>query len=452
MQGKVGTAPDGAVPARRDERLKSWKEIAAFFGADERTVRRWESRGLPVHRIPGGARTTVYADVAELQAWMLGRDAEVPAAPTPAPAEVEPPPTFRQFRWLVGLVLAAVLAAALIFAFAGRRETAPAAAAHQPPQAAVDLYLAGSYQLERRTAESLERARDLFGRAIAEDPAYADAYSGLASTYLLLREYSGLSDAEAYAKARDAAQRAIALNPQLADAHAALAFADFYGAHDWPRALAGFQRAVELDPRSARSRHWYGTALLHAARFDEALAQIDAAARHDPGSRSIRADRALILSLSGRSAEGVAELQALAASEPEFYSPHAYLARIHLSEGRYEDYLRAARAAAELRKSPDELELVAEAERGFRGGGGAGMLQAMAAVRLRQLNAGRGSNYALASIYARAGDRDATLRSLRAAQRAGENSLLEIRVDPMFRSLRGDPEFRDLADSIGRPG
>jgi len=45
-----------------DGRLGSWKEIAAFFGKDERTVKRWEAqRGLPVHRVPGGSRTTVYA-------------------------------------------------------------------------------------------------------------------------------------------------------------------------------------------------------------------------------------------------------------------------------------------------------------------------------------------------------------------------------------------------------
>lgn len=38
-----------------NRRLDSWKEIASFFGRDERTVKRWErSRSLPVHRIPGG--------------------------------------------------------------------------------------------------------------------------------------------------------------------------------------------------------------------------------------------------------------------------------------------------------------------------------------------------------------------------------------------------------------
>src|SRR5215472_14595531 len=51
-------------------RLDSWKEIAAFFERDERTVRRWEKeRGLPVHRIPGN-RGSVYAIPAELIAWL----------------------------------------------------------------------------------------------------------------------------------------------------------------------------------------------------------------------------------------------------------------------------------------------------------------------------------------------------------------------------------------------
>ena len=45
-----------------NRRLDSWKEIAAFFDRDERTVRRWEKeRALPVHRVPGKGRGSVYA-------------------------------------------------------------------------------------------------------------------------------------------------------------------------------------------------------------------------------------------------------------------------------------------------------------------------------------------------------------------------------------------------------
>ena len=54
-----------------NRRLGSWKEIAAFFECDERTLRRWEKeRGLPIHRAPGGAGGKVFAYTAELSAWL----------------------------------------------------------------------------------------------------------------------------------------------------------------------------------------------------------------------------------------------------------------------------------------------------------------------------------------------------------------------------------------------
>src|ERR1700734_2439757 len=56
-----------------NRRLDTWKEIGAFFGRDERTVKRWEStRGLPVHRVPGAGRANVYAYTDELAEWLSG--------------------------------------------------------------------------------------------------------------------------------------------------------------------------------------------------------------------------------------------------------------------------------------------------------------------------------------------------------------------------------------------
>src|SRR5208282_5225778 len=52
----------------------------AFFGRDERTVRRWEKeRGLPAHRVPGGARGGVFAYTAELREWLKGPGSELHA-------------------------------------------------------------------------------------------------------------------------------------------------------------------------------------------------------------------------------------------------------------------------------------------------------------------------------------------------------------------------------------
>ena len=71
-KGHHGTTQDisglisGRMQTREQQasnhRLDSWKEIAAFFGRDERTVKRWEKeRALPVHRVPGGLRGSVFA-------------------------------------------------------------------------------------------------------------------------------------------------------------------------------------------------------------------------------------------------------------------------------------------------------------------------------------------------------------------------------------------------------
>src|SRR5271156_6359763 len=58
---------------RANRRLDTWKEIGAFFGRDERTVKRWETtRGLPVHRVPGAGRANVYAYTDELAEWLSG--------------------------------------------------------------------------------------------------------------------------------------------------------------------------------------------------------------------------------------------------------------------------------------------------------------------------------------------------------------------------------------------
>jgi hypothetical protein len=57
-------------PSTGRKRLDSWKEIAAFFGRDERTVNRWEKElGLPAYRLPG-TKGRVYAFSGELSAWL----------------------------------------------------------------------------------------------------------------------------------------------------------------------------------------------------------------------------------------------------------------------------------------------------------------------------------------------------------------------------------------------
>jgi TolB-like protein len=58
------------VSAASEDRLDSWKEIAAYVRRGVRTVRRWErEEGLPVHRHVHRALGSVYAFKSEIDAW-----------------------------------------------------------------------------------------------------------------------------------------------------------------------------------------------------------------------------------------------------------------------------------------------------------------------------------------------------------------------------------------------
>lgn len=73
-------------------RLDSWKAIAAHLGRDVATVRRWErTRGLPIHRVPGGKGGSVFAYADEIDAWLKSAPQEsAVTSPPPIPANSGP--------------------------------------------------------------------------------------------------------------------------------------------------------------------------------------------------------------------------------------------------------------------------------------------------------------------------------------------------------------------------
>lgn len=89
-------------------RLNSWKEIAAYFDRDIRTVQLWEKReSLPIHRHEHNARSSVYAYPSELDAWLRTRQHDRPASPPSTAARLPRP------AWLLisGLLAAATFVA-----------------------------------------------------------------------------------------------------------------------------------------------------------------------------------------------------------------------------------------------------------------------------------------------------------------------------------------------------
>src|SRR5580704_9147331 len=488
-----------------NRRLDTWKEIGAFFGRDERTVKRWEStRGLPVHRVPGGGRANVYANTDELVEWLKGKNVTVEADATSnvvASAEagggaeggakandvvgagsvllagnvrqaeaggVErrvgqrrtaergdgASAVSREVRYIaIAIVILATLAIVGVArrVSSARVGTKKATATRVVDPEAEQFYLKRMYYFNKRTSETLNQAVDYFTQAVVRDLQYAEAYVGLADCYNLLREFSLMPPSEAYPRAQAAAKRAIALDDSLSGAHSALGFVDFYWSWDAASAQREFVRALTLDPNSAVAHYWYGTFLLHLGRFSESLEEIERAQKLDPNSKSILADKGLVLFHDGQKQQAVELLKQLSATEPDFLSPHNYLAIIHLARGEYPQYLAESRRGATLLHDQARLEIVAAGEKGLARAGAQGMWSAMLKEQQRLRADGKVSAYDLARTYALLGRKQEALVALQTAYQQHEPELVSMRVDVALSSLHDEPRFRELLSQVGLP-
>src|SRR5271156_1497263 len=486
-------SPSDSTPGP-SRRLDTWKEIGAFFGRDERTVKRWEiTRGLPVHRVPGAGRANVYANTDELVEWLKGKsDAGEPEPggneatnSDSGPASIDQPndgltadaaslgrrvqerrnddrggdssPPWRQLRY-VAIALVALASLAILgevhrssSARSARTTTETASTHHTVDPEAQQLYLKGIYYFDKRTPETLNQAVDYFTQAVVRDPQYAEAYVGLADCYNLLREYSLMPPNEAYPRAQAAAKRAIALDDSLSGAHSALGFVDFYWSWDAAGAQREFVRALTLDPNSAVAHYWYGTFLMHLGRFSESLAEIEKAQKLDPNSKSILADKGLVLFHLGQAQAATELLKQLVTTEPDFLSPHNYLATIHLGQGEYAQYLAESRKAATLLHDQARLEIVSAGEKGLARGGAQGMWSDMLKEQQRLHADGKETAFNLARTCASLGRKQEALDNLQTAYQQREPELVSMRVDVQLSSLHDEPRFREILAQAGLP-
>ena len=112
------------------DRLDSWKEIAAYLNCSERTVRRWEEEGLPIHRHTHKKKAAIYAFKTEIDAWWRNGHERLKQIED----SKEEPPTaavpWRRRTWLAAGALAALSVTVMWFNVGGLRDRLVGRAQH----------------------------------------------------------------------------------------------------------------------------------------------------------------------------------------------------------------------------------------------------------------------------------------------------------------------------------
>jgi serine/threonine protein kinase/tetratricopeptide (TPR) repeat protein len=225
----------------------------------------------------------------------------------------------------------------------------------------------------KRTSD-LQKAEQLYERAIALDPAFALAYAQLSHVETIFNS-GHESDLSRREKARAAAAEALRLQPELPEAHMALAF-DYFkgGAHDgtsdyakaraeleiarrglpndpeiysslaridrhqgkWLESIANFKRAAALDPNNPERWHrlFYGYELVRD--YSAAAAALDRAMALDPNSWPFEFSRALLHIFWKGDLTQMEHLRAPTGNDPEeFHTEERVAAKIWLR--RYDE-------------------------------------------------------------------------------------------------------------------
>jgi TolB-like protein/Flp pilus assembly protein TadD/DNA-binding winged helix-turn-helix (wHTH) protein len=194
------------------------------------------------------------------------------------------------------------VAAALEVQLLAKEETAIRKGEASNPKARV-AYLKGRLFLAKRTHDAYLKASEYFEQALAIEPDYARAFTGLADAYCLMVGF--ISASEGYEKAKVYTQQALALDPLCAEAHATLGLIAWLSEGDVHEAESKFLRAIELNPNYALAHERYAGLLMHTGRMKEACLRSENALTLDPLSATLNLTYAESLHGAGRLVEAV---------------------------------------------------------------------------------------------------------------------------------------------------
>jgi len=328
----------------------------------------------------------------------------------------------------------------------GQERSRLVAAGHISPEV-YESYLKGQFSLRKSNNRSdLEETINYFNDAIGKDPAFAEAYVGLADAYNKLQTvlFGGLPT-EIHPKVISAARKALELDPELAEAHVQLAIV-YQRQWRWSEAEAEFKWALQLRPNDATAHLGLAKWLLAKGRTEEAMQWSRRARELDPLAVT-GADGAWVLFCARRYDEAISELHATLAVRPNDAVAFWYLGFSLIGEGRPQDAIPPLERAVSI--THGSAGVIGVLARAYACAG-----RRSEALRLiDELNRRRQKGYVPAAPFVQAyvglGDYDEAFAWFERAYQEKCNILQWIKVEPFPGAMRNDRRFADLLRRVG---
>ena len=304
-----------------------------------------------------------------------------------------------------------------------------------------DLVMQARY-LPADSPESEERLKS-YQRALEADIGYAPAYAGVADEWIKRSLEGWIAPRDAMENARAAIAKALRIDDTLPDAHLLWAMLKWTYEWDWRGARQQFERTLELNPNDANARMQYARYLALMGDRQGATTQLDQIRVLDPLSPAARGVEAAVYYLLRDYDRTIQHAQAVLAGEPELWLMYYWMGRAYDSKGQLRD---ACDALEKWRSIPGRMQGAGFGMLGSvyaRAGRRAEALELLEEAKERAKQA-HVSPSSVALVYAGLGEHTQAMEWLERAYQERDHSLVAIKADPAYDSLRNEPEFNSL--------
>ncbi len=310
---------------------------------------------------------------------------------------------------------------------------------------AYEWYLKGLFYWNQLTEEALDKSIECFNKALAIDPQYALAYTGLANSYIVLGA-NYRPPQETFHLAELNARKALEIDDCLAEAHYTMAATRYLYYWDLPGAEQELKRSLELNPNYAMANSLLCYVSLTRGDTKQATAYINRALELNPLSLLFNVRLSDVYYFQ-RDNERVIELyQKLLDENADAAFLYNNIAIAYAQMKRFDDALAASQRAMVLTgQDPNTLSALGIV---YALSGRANEARWVART-LEQLSRKRYTQaYSIAAIYSALGDKNQAFTWLEKATKQRDSYMLKIKVDPVFDKIRSDPRYHRLLESV----
>ncbi|MDQ2747613.1 MAG: protein kinase, partial [Acidobacteriota bacterium] len=307
----------------------------------------------------------------------------------------------------------------------------------------------GRFIFRTVAAEDCEAAIANFKHAIALDPDFALAYSGLGACYAN-RVFKGMGEAEDYTYAEAAFSKAFKYDPNVVEARVLMVLI-YLSRGEKKKARAEIHELEEQFPNEAPLYFVKGTMHRLDGEYEESLKSFARLGRLDPAAGVISSyNRARIFLYKHKFAEAYAELDKGARIEPNHPMVRLFRAAVLFHDGQTEPAIEIIQNVLENNPQMDGIRPMVATFLASQGK----IEAARAEINDEARNLARADHdmaYWMCEASAQLGDVDEAFKWLEKAIKLGNENRPWFEVDKTLAPLRQDSRFQELMNKIKRP-